>query len=50
MMGLACAGIGFGLYTICADTTSGLAIGVVGFRLIEGMADVLGGLISLLPY
>jgi Domain of unknown function (DUF4386) len=44
VMGLACAGIGLGLYPILRQYNIGLAIGVVGFRLIEGMADVLGGL------
>lgn len=33
-----------GLYPIMRKYSIGLAIGVVGFRLIEGMCDVLGGL------
>ncbi|MEI7770132.1 MAG: DUF4386 domain-containing protein [Chloroflexales bacterium] len=44
LMGIACAGIGLGLYPIMRKYSVGLAIGVVGFRVIEGMCDMLGGL------
>jgi hypothetical protein len=44
LMGIACAGIGLGLYPIMRRYSIGLAIGVVGFRVIEGMVDMLGGL------
>lgn len=44
LMGVTCAGVGMGLYPIMRKYSIGLAIGVVGFRLIEGMCDVLGGL------
>ncbi len=44
LMAIACAGIGLTLYPILRQYSHGLAIGVVGFRLLEGMADMLGGL------
>lgn len=44
LMAVACAGIGLGLYPILRQYSIGLAMGVAGFRLIESVADVLGGL------
>lgn len=44
LMALACAGIGLGLYPILRRYSLGLAIGAVGFRLLESMCEVLGGL------
>ena len=37
IMGVACAGIGLALYPILKKYNEGLAIGAVGFRIIEGM-------------
>lgn len=44
LMGIACTGIGLGLYPIMRRYSIGLAIGVVGFRVIEGVVEILGGL------
>jgi hypothetical protein len=44
LMAVACAGIGLGLYPILRKYSIGLAIGAVGFRLLESMCEVLGGL------
>jgi hypothetical protein len=43
LMSVACAGVGLGLYPILRRFSVGLAIGVVGFRLLESMAQVLSG-------
>lgn len=43
LMAISCAGIGLGLYPIMRKYSVGMAIGVVGFRVIEGMIDVLTG-------
>jgi hypothetical protein len=50
IMGVACAGIGLALYPILRKYSEGLAIGSVGFRVIEGMVDIVGalGLVTLL--
>jgi hypothetical protein len=50
IMGVACAGIGLALYPILKKYNEGLAIGSVGFRIIEGMVDIVGalGLVALL--
>jgi Domain of unknown function (DUF4386) len=50
MMGVACAGIGLALYPILKKYNEGLAIGSAGFRIIEGVLDIVGaiGLIALL--
>ena len=50
MMGVACAGIGLGLYPILRRYNEGLAIGSAGFRVIEGVLDIVGAisLITLL--
>jgi hypothetical protein len=40
IMGVACAGIGIALYPILKKYNEGLAIGVVGFRIIEGVGDI----------
>jgi hypothetical protein len=40
IMGAACAGIGLGLYPILKKYNEGLAIGSAGFRVIEGMLDI----------
>jgi len=44
-MGVACAGIGLALYPILKRYNEGLAIGSAGFRVIEGMLDVVGALL-----
>jgi hypothetical protein len=44
-MGIACAGIGLALYPILKKYNEGLAIGSAGFRVIEGMASVVGALL-----
>jgi amino acid permease len=44
IMGVACAGIGLALYPILRTYNEGLAIGSVGFRVIEGMVDIVGAL------
>jgi hypothetical protein len=44
IMGVACAGIGLALYPILKKYNEGLAIGAAGFRVIEGVVDVVGAL------
>jgi hypothetical protein len=44
IMGVACAGIGLALYPILKKYNEGLAIGTVGFRIIEGVVGVVGAL------
>ena len=44
IMGVACAGIGLALYPILKKYNEGLAIGSVGFRIIEGVVGVVGAL------
>jgi hypothetical protein len=44
IMGVACAGIGLSLYPILRKYDEGLAIGAAGFRIIEGVVDVVGAL------
>lgn len=44
LMSVACAGVGLGLYPIMRKYSFGLAIGTVGFRLIESMTQILTGL------
>jgi hypothetical protein len=44
VMGMACAGIGLALYPILKKYSEGRAIGAAGFRVIEGVLDVMGGL------
>ena len=50
IMGVACAGIGLALYPILKKYNEGLAIGTVGFRVIEGVLDIVAAisLIALL--
>ena len=43
IMGVACAGIGLALYPIMKQYSAGLAMGTVGFRVLEGMMEILGG-------
>ncbi len=45
IMGVACAGIGLALYPILKKYNEGLAFGAAGFRVIEGMVDVVGALL-----
>jgi len=45
IMGIACAGIGLALYPILKKYNEGLAVGAVGFRVIEGAVDVVGALL-----
>ena len=47
LMGVACAGIGLALYPIMKKYSTGLAIGVVGFRVAEGIFEILGGVITI---
>jgi hypothetical protein len=44
IMGVACAGIGLALYPILRKYNEGLAIGSTGFRIIEGVIDIVGAL------
>lgn len=44
IMGVACAGIGLALYPILKKYNEGLAIGAAGFRIIEGVIDIVGAL------
>ena len=41
IMGVACAGIGLALYSILKKYSQGLAITSVGFRIIEGVLDII---------
>lgn len=43
LMAISCAGIGLGLYPIMKQYNTGMAIGAVGFRVTEGMIQILGG-------
>src|SRR3990172_3922410 len=45
IMGIACAGIGLALYPILKKYNESLAFGAAGFRVIEGMASVVGALL-----
>jgi hypothetical protein len=45
IMGIACAGIGLALYPILKKYNQGLAFGAAGFRVIEGVVDVVGALL-----
>jgi hypothetical protein len=45
IMGIACAGIGLALYPILRKYNEGLAFGAAGFRVIEGVVDVVGALL-----
>jgi hypothetical protein len=45
--GAACAGIGLALYPIMEGYSRGRAIGVVGFRVAEGILEILGGVITI---
>ena len=47
LMGVACAGIGLALYPIMKKYSTGLAIGVVGFRVAEGILEILGGVLTI---
>jgi len=50
VMAAACAGIGISLYPILKKYNEGLALGAAGFRIMEGVLDIVGviGLILLL--
>jgi hypothetical protein len=48
LMGVACAGIGLALYPILRRYNLGLAFGAAGFRVIEGVADIVGALLLVL--
>jgi hypothetical protein len=43
-MGIACAGIGLALVPLLRKYNEGLAMGAAGFRVMEGMVDVIGAL------
>ena len=47
LMGIACAGIGLALYPIMKKYSTGLAISVVGYRVAEGILEILGGVIII---
>jgi hypothetical protein len=47
LMGVACAGIGLALYPIMKKYSTGLAIGVVGFRMAEGIFEIVGGVLTI---
>src|SRR5512136_1607805 len=47
IMGIACAGIGLALYPILKKYHEGLAFGAAGFRVIEGVVDVVGALLYI---
>lgn len=47
IMAISCAGIGLGLYPILRIFSIGMAIGTVGFRVIEGMIQILGGVSTI---
>ena len=47
LMAISCAGIGLGLYPIMRKYSVGMAIGTVGFRVIESMIDMLGGVSAI---
>lgn len=47
LMGVACAGIGLALYPIMKKYSTGLAIGVVGFRVTEGIFEILSGVSTI---
>lgn len=47
LMGVACAGIGLALYPILKIYSTGLAIGVVGFRVAEGIFEILSGVSTI---
>ncbi len=47
LMGVACAGIGLALYPIMKKYSTGLAIGVVGFRVAEGIFEIVGGVAAI---
>jgi hypothetical protein len=44
IMGVACAGIGLALYPILKNYNESLAIGSVGFRIIEGVLDIVAAI------
>jgi len=44
IMGVVCAGIGLALYPILKNYSEGLAIGSAGFRIIEGVLDIVGAI------
>jgi hypothetical protein len=47
LMAISCAGIGLSLYPLIKKYSEGLAIAVVGFRIMEGMAQILGSAIAI---
>ena len=47
LMGVACAGIGLALYPIMKKYSTGLAIGAVGFRVTEGIFEIVGGVSTI---
>ena len=47
LMGVACAGIGLALYPIMKKYSTSLAIGVVGFRVAEGIFEILSGVSTI---
>jgi hypothetical protein len=44
IMGVSCAGIGLALYPILKKYNEGLAIGAAGFRIIEGVGDIVSAI------
>lgn len=47
LMGVACAGIGLAFYPIMKKYSTGLAISVVGFRVAEGIFEIVGGVATI---
>lgn len=47
IMAVACAGIGLGLYPIMKNYSVGLAIGAAGFRLTEGITEIMSGVATI---
>lgn len=47
VMAISCAGIGVGLHPILRNFSVGMAIGTVGFRVIESMLQILGGVSTI---
>jgi hypothetical protein len=47
LMAVSCAGVGLGLYPIMRKYSVGLAIGAAGFRVIEGVLQILGGVSTI---
>lgn len=47
VMAICCAGIGLGLYPVMKQFSAGMAIGAVGFRILESIIQILGGVSAI---